>query len=55
MAPFWEYELTTIPTSLFKDKAMRKTDKSRLAQAFKQTVQPSEQNTRAIYGSTFLS
>ena len=57
MAPFLEYELTTIPTSLFKDNAMRKTDKSRLAQAFKQAVQPSERNTRAIHvldGGAFL-
>lgn len=57
MAPFFEYELTTIPTSLFKDNAMRKTDKSRLAQAFKQAVQPSERNTRAIHvldGGAFL-
>ena len=32
MAPFFDYELTTIPTSLFKDSGLRKTDKAQLAE-----------------------
>ncbi len=48
-ASFFKYELTTIATSLFKDNAMRKTDKSRLALSFTQGVQPSERNTQAIH------
>ena len=31
MIPYFSYELTAIPTSLFKDGAMRKTQKSQLA------------------------
>ena len=43
ICPFFEYELTTIPTSLFKDNMMRKTDKSRLARALKEGIQSCEQ------------
>ena len=42
MVPFFDYELTTIPTALFKDNAMRKTEKAQLARAIKLAVQPSE-------------
>lgn len=28
-APFFNYELTTVPTSLFKDNALQKNDKAR--------------------------
>lgn len=35
MAPFFNYELTTIPTSLFKDNGLRKTDKAQLARGLK--------------------
>ena len=31
--PYFSYELSAEPTSLFKDKYMRKTDKSQLAKA----------------------
>ena len=33
MAPYFDYELTTVPTSLFKDNAMRKPVKVQLAKA----------------------
>ena len=33
MTPYFDYELTAIPTSLFKDHAMRKTAKAQLAKA----------------------
>ena len=42
MAPFFDYELTTIPTYLFnKDNGLRKTDKAQLARALKKSVEPS--------------
>ena len=46
MAPFFDYELTTIPTSLFKDSGLRKTDK---AQLLKKSVEPSARSLRAEY------
>ena len=41
-------ELTAIPTSLFKDYAMRKSAKAQLAKALMSNVQPSECNTQII-------
>ena len=41
MVPFFNYELTTIPTSLFKDNGLRKTDKAQLARGLKNGVEPS--------------
>ena len=35
MAPFFNYEFTTIPTSLFKDNSLQKTDKAQLARDLK--------------------
>ncbi len=49
MGPFFNYELTTIPTSLFKDNAMRKTEKAQLSKVLKQGVQPCEQNMQAFH------
>ncbi len=49
MGPFFDYELTTIPTSLFKDNAMRKTEKAQLAKALKKAVQPCERNMQAFH------
>ena len=50
MQPFFDYELTTtIPTSLFKDNIMRKTNKVQLAKALKQGVQPCEQYAQAFH------
>jgi len=49
MASFFKYELITIPTSLFKDSAMRKNDKFHLALFFTQGMQPSERNTPVFY------
>ena len=43
---YFNYELTAIPTSLFKDYAMRKTTKAQLAEVFMTKVQPSECNTQ---------
>ena len=42
ICPFFEYELTTIPTALFKDNIMRRTDKSQLGRALKDGIQPCE-------------
>lgn len=44
--PYFDYELTAIPTSLFKDYAMRKTAKAQLAKALMSNVQASECNTQ---------
>lgn len=49
MRPFFDYELTTIPTSLFKDNIMRKTNKAQLATALKQGVQPCEHHVRGFH------
>ena len=50
--PVFDYELTTIPTALFKDNAMHKNEKAQLARAIKQAVQPSERSTQTY--SMFL-
>ena len=49
MAPFFGYELTTNPTSLFKDNGLRKTDKAQIARALKKSVEPSARSLRAEY------
>jgi len=49
MASFFEYELTAIPTSLFKDYCLRKTDKAQLAKSLKNSVEPSALNLHATY------
>ena len=49
MIPYFSYELTAIPTSLFKDGAMRKTQKSQLAKIVTSDVQPAECNVRTSY------
>ncbi|XP_065911780.1 uncharacterized protein [Dysidea avara] len=49
MAQFFNYELTTIPTSLFKDNYLRKTDKSQLSRGLKNSVEPSALNIQAKY------
>ena len=49
MRPFFDYELTTIPTSLFRDNIMHKINKAQLAKALKQGVQPCEQYAQAFY------
>ena len=46
ITPYFDYELTAIPTSLFKDHAMRKTTKAQLAKALMSNVQPSQRNTQ---------
>ena len=43
---YFNYELTAIPTSLFKDYAMRKTAKAQLAEVLMSKIQPSECNTQ---------
>ena len=42
MTLYFDYELTAISTSLFKDHAMHKTAKARLAKALMSNVQPPE-------------
>ena len=49
MSPYFEYELTTIPTSLFKDNALRKPVKALLAKALTTAVQPSEPKKQAVH------
>ena len=49
MIPYFNYELTTIPTSLFKDNRMRKTVKVQLTKAHTDSVQPSEINRQAMH------
>ena len=49
MTPYFDYELTAIPTSLFKDYAMCKTAKAQLAKALMSNVQPSERNTQILH------
>ena len=46
MRGYFEYEFTTIPTSLFKDNAMRKTAKAQLANALTKNV--SEQHSDGV-------
>ena len=42
ICPVFEYELTTIPTALFKDNIMRRTDKPQLGRSLKDGIQPCE-------------
>ena len=49
ISSYFEYELTVIPTSIFKDNMMRKTAKSQLAKALSNDVEPCEQNVQAKY------
>ena len=49
ISPYFDYELTVIPTSLFKDNTMRKTPKSQLAKAVANNVQPCEHNVQATH------
>ena len=49
MVPFFCYELTTVPTSLFKNNALRKNDKAQLARNLKNDVEPSARSIRAEY------
>ena len=46
MIPYFAYELTAFPTSLFKHYAMHKTAKAQLAKVLMSNVQPSERNTQ---------
>ena len=46
ITPYFAYELTAFPTSLFKHYAMRKTAKAQLAKVLMSNVQPSECNTQ---------
>ena len=45
MAPFFNYKLTTIPTSLYKDNYLHKTDKAQLSKGLKNLVEPSAINS----------
>ncbi len=47
MAPFFEHELTTIPTPLFKNYCLRKTDKAQRAKSLKNGVELSALNVHA--------
>ena len=49
MLPYFDYELTAIPTSLFKDYAMRKTAKAQLAKVLMSKVQPSGRNAQLYH------
>ena len=49
MTPYFHYELTAIPTSLFKDCAMRKTAKAQLAKFLTNNVQFSERNSQICH------
>ena len=49
ISPYFDYELTVIPTSLFKDNTMRKTPKSQLATAVANNMQPCEHNVQATH------
>ena len=49
MTPYFDYELTTVPTSLFKDNTMRKPAKAQLAKALTDSLQPSERNMQAVH------
>ena len=52
MRGYFEYELTTIPTSLFKDNAMRKTAKAQLANALTKNV--SEQHSDGVIHAKYV-
>ena len=49
ITPYFAYELTAFPTSLFKHYAMRKTAKAQLAKVLMSNVQPSERNTQIYH------
>ena len=49
ISSYFEYELTVIPTSIFKDNMMHKTAKSQLVKALSNDVEPCEQNIQAKY------
>lgn len=49
MAPYFQYELSPIPTSLFKDNAMRKAEKSQLAKALQSGVEPCQLKQQLVY------
>ena len=50
MTQYFKYELTTFSTSLFKDNAMRNTQKSQLAKALTNGVKPADCSVRrAVY------
>ena len=49
MVPFFCYKLTTLSTSLFKNNALRKNDKSQIARNLKNNVEPSTRSIRAEY------
>ncbi len=49
LSPYFCYELTTFPRSLFKDGIMRKTQKSQFAKIITSDVQPAECNARTKY------
>ena len=49
MASFFNCDLATIPTSLFRDNGLRKTDKSQLAKALKSSIELVTLNTQAKY------
>ena len=49
MASYFDYELTTVPTSLFEDNRMRKPVKAQLAKALTLSVQPSERSMQAMH------
>ncbi|CAB4029738.1 Hypothetical predicted protein [Paramuricea clavata] len=49
MTPYFDYELTAMPTSLFKDNFMRKSVKSQLAQSLEKNVQFSGENPQAMH------
>ena len=49
MVPYFNYELTTVPTSLFKDDRMRKPVKAQLTKALSDSVPLSERSMEAMY------
>ena len=49
MAPYFDYELTAMPTLLFKDNFMCKSVKSQLAQALEKDVQSAGETPKAIH------
>jgi len=42
MSPYFDYELTASPTSLFKDNFMSKSVKAQLAKSLTDSMDPSE-------------
>ena len=49
MVPYLNYELTTIPTPLFQDYAMRKPAKAQLAKSLTSNVQPGYQTKETMH------